>query len=861
VGGAGNDNSSALFYPAAYPDVLAVAGTDITDTKVADSNFGSWVDVTAPGAAITTTFSCGTYGASSGTSLAAPFASGLAGLLFAQHPGWSPAQVRAQIVHTAHNIDTGNPSYAGQLGSGRIDAAQAVNTVGSTDLSVAGFTVNGLAGGTLPVSSTFTLAITLNNNWMPVSAVSGTLASGNPSVAVLDNSGTWVAIPAGQSASNSDDTFQLVVAPGAYGQTVPFTLTLSADGLPLTLAFSVTTDSSQVIVSGLLVTDTTWTTDHIYVADGYVGVASGVTLTIQPGTVIEFNDGSALLVNGTLIARGTPRAPIRFTSANPNPYPGIWGAYPSWHGASWNEGIFLGPDGSPAVYDGQGNYAGGSTISYAVVEYGRGIVAAGVGPLIEHNVFQFNNNTGGGSLLAVADTNAGASATIRQNRVVYNQGSLFFGLGHHFASLTYNLFADNQGALVFGPRSGDVVGFYSNTVVLNSGLAIDYGQVHIVHPETLPTLEANNLVTGAGAYALTVDLLDNSTQPVPNNFWGTTDTTAIDALIQDNHDVIYNGVADYQPFLTTPNPDAPAFLLDAVVSPTSPVGIERATFDLTFSRPMDPAVNPTVTFGRDAPYSDFAVVDNAQWISPTLWRGTYDISSAVPRDAYRLNVSSARGLDGIEMGADTRFGFSVNYAGQITDQTPPSTPSVFATGANGAPGTAQAVWHAEDANSPITHYRYAIGMSAGAAEVVNWTQINTSTVTRTGLGLVSGQPYWFNVQAQNQGGLWSPVGSSRFVAGLTIHQAAADFLASSTMGHVPLSVTFSNTSTGNFTSSLLSFGDGVTSTVTSPTHLFSTTGVFTVTLQVSGAGGTNTRTRSAYITVLDYRIYLPLVRR
>ncbi|MCK4316071.1 MAG: S8 family serine peptidase, partial [Anaerolineae bacterium] len=58
VGGAGNDDKSDPFYPAAYDEyVLAVAGTSSGDTKVGTSNYGTWVDVSAPGEVITTTFS------------------------------------------------------------------------------------------------------------------------------------------------------------------------------------------------------------------------------------------------------------------------------------------------------------------------------------------------------------------------------------------------------------------------------------------------------------------------------------------------------------------------------------------------------------------------------------------------------------------------------------------------------------------------------------------------------------------------------------------------------------------------------------------------------------------------------------
>ena len=50
VAGAGNDDSTSPFYPAAYPEVLAVAASDEQDKKPVFSNYGPWVDATAPGA-------------------------------------------------------------------------------------------------------------------------------------------------------------------------------------------------------------------------------------------------------------------------------------------------------------------------------------------------------------------------------------------------------------------------------------------------------------------------------------------------------------------------------------------------------------------------------------------------------------------------------------------------------------------------------------------------------------------------------------------------------------------------------------------------------------------------------------------
>jgi PKD repeat protein len=77
----------------------------------------------------------------------------------------------------------------------------------------------------------------------------------------------------------------------------------------------------------------------------------------------------------------------------------------------------------------------------------------------------------------------------------------------------------------------------------------------------------------------------------------------------------------------------------------------------------------------------------------------------------------------------------------------------------------------------------------------------------------------------------------------------ADFTAAPTSGNSPLVVQFTGTSTGNITSRLWNFGDGTTSTERNPIHTykFKDTGDFTVSLSVTGLGGTNTKTKTNYI--------------
>ncbi len=122
VASAGNSNSSVTKYPAGYPNVISVANTDINDNKSSTSSYGPTVDVSAPGTSIRSTVISGDYANWSGTSMAAPMVAGLCGLVLSVDPTLSIAEVENCIKSTTDPIS----SYAGSLGTGRINALKAV---------------------------------------------------------------------------------------------------------------------------------------------------------------------------------------------------------------------------------------------------------------------------------------------------------------------------------------------------------------------------------------------------------------------------------------------------------------------------------------------------------------------------------------------------------------------------------------------------------------------------------------------------------------------------------------------------------------------------------------------------------------
>jgi len=140
---AGNSGSSAASYPAAYPNVLAVAATDSTDRLASYSNYGSWVNVAAPGSSIYSTlptYAAGggfgtNYGTLSGTSMATPHVAGEAAFLLGQNPALTNAQVRSLIIG---NVDPYSP-YSGRSiasGAGRINVYRALLAAGGSTPTV-----------------------------------------------------------------------------------------------------------------------------------------------------------------------------------------------------------------------------------------------------------------------------------------------------------------------------------------------------------------------------------------------------------------------------------------------------------------------------------------------------------------------------------------------------------------------------------------------------------------------------------------------------------------------------------------------------------------------------------------------------
>jgi len=135
VAAAGNEDINVKIYPAGNPKVIAVAATDNNDSRTFFSNYGSWVDVAAPGINILSLRANGTdmygdgshivdnnYYIASGTSMACPHVAGVAALVLSKKPYLTPREVRTVLRSSTDVVNSDK-----HIGTGRINAYEAVH--------------------------------------------------------------------------------------------------------------------------------------------------------------------------------------------------------------------------------------------------------------------------------------------------------------------------------------------------------------------------------------------------------------------------------------------------------------------------------------------------------------------------------------------------------------------------------------------------------------------------------------------------------------------------------------------------------------------------------------------------------------
>ncbi len=152
---AGNSDSDGEWFPGYYENTLSVSSIGPNWQKASYSNYGTWVDVAAPGGetelgaknGVLSTLPKNQYGFYQGTSMACPHVSGIAALALANRKSQlTPEVLRTKLLTGVVDIDSHNPDYKGKLGSGHIDAFLAIqNNAGVAPNAISDLAVTGIA--------------------------------------------------------------------------------------------------------------------------------------------------------------------------------------------------------------------------------------------------------------------------------------------------------------------------------------------------------------------------------------------------------------------------------------------------------------------------------------------------------------------------------------------------------------------------------------------------------------------------------------------------------------------------------------------------------------------------------------------
>jgi subtilisin family serine protease len=209
----GNSSTSTPMYPAACTSVVAVSGTEPNGTLASFSDYGSYIDLAAPGDSILTTMSGGGYGYWEGTSFSSPIVAATAALALSVKPGLSASALVNLLEQNADPLG-GYSGWNQYFGYGQVDAYKTVvaaqNVVGDTTpptVSINGPANGATVSGTVQVTGTATdnvgvtsIQFSVDGKQVATSATSPFLFSWN--TAGYANASHTITVSASDAAGN-----------------------------------------------------------------------------------------------------------------------------------------------------------------------------------------------------------------------------------------------------------------------------------------------------------------------------------------------------------------------------------------------------------------------------------------------------------------------------------------------------------------------------------------------------------------------------------------------------------------------------------------------------------------------------------
>ncbi len=404
-----------------------------------------------------------------------------------------------------------------------------------------------------------------------------------------------------------------------------------------------------ILSGGVIESDTLLTvTESPYLIEGDLTIASGAILSIEPGVEVRFkkinqdegiSNRAELIVEGSLKAVGTISHPILFTADIQEM--GSWG------------GIYL--------------QSSGSQLEYVQIEYATTGMTISSSGEVKNSWIQNNLETG-------IEVKVNATLLLVGNEITYNRvGLLLYGDGE----ITENRFHSNSYGLLG-------VGIASHNFQGNSFESNNYG-IYLEGIEPGNQI-INNLISG-NDFGIYVDggvpprvnyndLYNNSQYDFYHqaeadadarfNWWGTTDTSLIDAYIFDQNDISASytyGYVDYSDYLGV-SALAPT-VLNLTAIPWA-VSSGEMTVKVIFSKEMDTTKKPDISYGQFDPFSAYIVSPiQGKWLNWNEYQFAINIDENYLEGQYRFRIVDAVSQDGQKLKSNISYTFFV-------DRTPPT---------------------------------------------------------------------------------------------------------------------------------------------------------------------------------------------
>lgn len=325
----------------------------------------------------------------------------------------------------------------------------------------------------------------------------------------------------------------------------------------------------QTYVSGGIYSNATWTLGGSpYIVTGNVAVFPGVSLTINPGVEIRFNDSTNLVIqHGVLNAIGTSADSITFTSNSPNPYMGIWGGIDFRDSAIINinycnfkySNIAINPVFYPfaltfiknsSFNNNNSCIEGSSSVNNAFFCHIDSCFFTNNGDCVYNNYkvtnSKFINNNNGIMLVDVFSNTSIKNCTFCGNinaclsvdtliDCSFSQNNI--GFNGHFNYFKGNVFRNNDTAIVCNIDFPDSM-FNNNIYNNHIGIILSF-----YYP---PTSVFNNKICHNTLYNFKTIIGQNAN--FQNNCWCEIDSSAIAAKIYDGYDDFSLGLISFMPF-------------------------------------------------------------------------------------------------------------------------------------------------------------------------------------------------------------------------------------------------------------------------------------------------------------------------